>query len=70
MEPIVNKAKGFDAAEQWDIEQQINLTPSERREIAYQLKRRVYGDEFSPLRKNRVVKIQKGFIDQTKKKNK
>jgi hypothetical protein len=64
MEPIMNKSKNFAAAEQWDIEQHNRLTPTERREMAFLLKKKVYGDDFSPLRKNRVVNVLKGFLNQ------
>ena len=43
MKMVVNIAKNFAEAEQWDIEQQVNMTPNERMAIAKVLKDRVYG---------------------------
>ena len=43
MERIVNIAKSFEEAEQWDIEQNLAMTPDERLDAAKELKERVYG---------------------------
>jgi hypothetical protein len=43
MERTVHKARGFQAAAEWDIEQQVRMTPQERRAVAHQLRQRVYG---------------------------
>jgi hypothetical protein len=43
MERIVNKARGFAAADEWDIRQQVALTPQQRQRAARELKRRVHG---------------------------
>ncbi len=43
IKPIVNKAKNFKEAEEWDIQQQIQMTPEERQKVAKKLKERVYG---------------------------
>ena len=43
MERICNKAKNFKEAEDWDIEQQLHMTPEERQEAAKVLRERVYG---------------------------
>jgi len=43
MERIVNRANSFAAAQDWDIEQQIRMTPDERMKAARELKLRVYG---------------------------
>lgn len=43
MERVVNKAKNFKEAEEWDIMQQINLTPEQRQEIVKELEVQVYG---------------------------
>jgi hypothetical protein len=43
MERTVHKARGFRAAEEWDIAQQIRMTPRERWSVARRLKDRVYG---------------------------
>jgi len=45
MERIANKAYGFDEAAEWDIKQQINMTPNERFDIANKLKEMVYGKD-------------------------
>ena len=43
MERTVHKARGFRAAEEWDIAQQIRMTPRERWSAARRLKDRFYG---------------------------
>ncbi len=43
MERIVHIAKNFEEAEQWDIEQNLAMTPEERLKAAKELKDRVYG---------------------------
>jgi hypothetical protein len=43
MERTVHKARGFRAAEEWDIAQQIRMTPRERWSVARRLKDRAYG---------------------------
>ena len=50
MERIVHKARGFRAAAEWDIEQQVRMTPRERREVARQLRLRVYGSNTKDVR--------------------
>ncbi|HTS16793.1 MAG TPA: hypothetical protein VMP11_04400 [Verrucomicrobiae bacterium] len=42
MERVVHKAKGFKEAEEWDIQQQIAMTPEERLRAAKELRDRVY----------------------------
>ncbi len=44
MERIFNKAKNHKKAEQWDIQQQIRMSPEERMEVAKELKKRYYGE--------------------------
>jgi len=43
MERIFHKSSGFLEAEQWDIQQQLEMTPEERKKAAETLKKRVYG---------------------------
>jgi hypothetical protein len=43
MKRICNKAKNFKEAEEWDIEQQLRMTPEERQDAAKDLRERVYG---------------------------
>lgn len=50
MERIVNKAKNNKEAENWDILQQISLTPEERQKIAKELKLRFYGNNVPDVR--------------------
>lgn len=56
MERVVNKAKSFKEAEQWDIIQQISLTPEERQKIAYELKIKAYGTNTKDVREIRLCK--------------
>jgi hypothetical protein len=50
MERIGKKSTSFAEAEEWDIEQQIEMTPRERREAAKQLRLRVYGKSTPDVR--------------------
>ena len=50
VERVVHKSKDFQAAAAWDIEQQVRMTPNERRAIARQLKERVYGRRTKDVR--------------------
>ena len=43
MKRIVNIARSFKEAEEWDIKQQISMTPDERLQISRILRERVYG---------------------------
>lgn len=45
MERVVNKSKNAREAENWDIKQQIAMTPGERQEAVRILKERVYGKD-------------------------
>jgi len=47
---VVNIAKSFAEAEQWDIEQQIRMTPNERFAVLRVLKDRVYGLDAKDVR--------------------
>ncbi|MCP5107547.1 MAG: hypothetical protein GY950_29435 [bacterium] len=59
MERVVNIARSFEEAEEWDIRQNISMTPDERLTAARQLAERVYGKnqpdvrEFYGLEKNK-----------------
>lgn len=46
----VNKARGFKAAEHWDIEQQVRMTPRERWSVARRLRQRTYGQKTKDVR--------------------
>ena len=50
MEKIVHIAKSFEEAEQWDIQQNISMTPEERLEGAKKLKERVFGKDQPDVR--------------------
>lgn len=50
MERIVNKARGFAAADEWDIRQQVALTPQQRQRAAHELKVRVHGPSSPDVR--------------------
>ena len=43
MERTVHKARSFREAAQWDVEQQVQMSPQERWLAARRLKERVYG---------------------------
>ena len=50
MEPIINKAKTFEEADRWDIQQHVSMTPSERQAAAKKLKERVFGKHAPDIR--------------------
>jgi len=50
MERILNKAKNNKEAEQWDILQQIRMSPKERMKVAKELKKRYYGNNSPDVR--------------------
>jgi hypothetical protein len=50
MKKVVHKSRNFKEAEEWDILQQIKMTPEERQDIALELKKRVYGKKSPDLR--------------------
>lgn len=50
MKRIVNKAKNFIEAEDWDIKQNIRISSKERQNIARRLKERVYGKDVLDVR--------------------
>jgi hypothetical protein len=43
MERICKKSQNYKEAEEWDIEQQISMTPEERQAAAKEIRERVYG---------------------------
>jgi len=47
---IVNKARSYAEADDWDVMQHIRMTPDERRRVAKELKRRFYGDDCPDVR--------------------
>ena len=56
MERVVNKSKTFQEAEAWDICQHIRLTAEQRRQIARELKHRVYGKNVPDVREYHMQK--------------
>ena len=54
MERIFNKAKNNKKAAQWDILQQIRMSPEERMKVAKELKNRYYGNNPPDVRNSRV----------------
>ena len=55
MERIVNKARGFEAADRYDIEQQLAMSVAERQRAARELKERVFGTEVPDVRETGEV---------------
>lgn len=43
IERVVHIARSHREAHEWDVEQQIRMTPEQRQDIARELRRRVYG---------------------------
>ena len=56
MENIINKSKTFEKAEEWDILQQIEMTPEERQKAAAELRRRFYGDDAPDIKESEKKK--------------
>ena len=60
MERVVHKANGFKEAEEWDIEQQVSMTPEQRLRAAKELCDRFYPANVPDVRTSGVVvKISK-----------
>jgi hypothetical protein len=53
LERVVHKSRSFAEAEEWDIAQQLGLTPEQRQAIARELKRRFWGDKRPDVRATR-----------------
>lgn len=47
---VFKKSHDFSEAEEWDIQQQLDMTPYERQEISRILKERVYGKDVPDIR--------------------
>jgi len=50
IEPVVHKAQSFADADDWDVLQNIRMTPEERRRAARELRRRAYGNDCPDVR--------------------
>ncbi len=50
MERVVHKAKSFKEADEWDIQQQISMTPEQRLQAAKELRDRVYPRDAKDVR--------------------
>ena len=50
MKRVFHKSKSFKEAEEWDIIQNIHLTPEERQKAAAQLRERVFGKNIPAIR--------------------
>lgn len=55
MNRTFNNAANHKEAENWDIKQQINLTPGQRQKITRELKKRFYGESVPDARTSRKV---------------
>lgn len=53
MDRTFNKAANHKEAELWDVQQQIKMTPRQRQKIAYELKKRFYGNKVADVRDSR-----------------
>ena len=53
MDRSFNKAANHKEAEMWDILQQIKMTPRQRQKIAFELKKRFYGNKSPDVRDSR-----------------
>jgi hypothetical protein len=53
MKRVFKKSKDFKEAEQWDIHQNVRLTPEQRQKAAAELRKRVYGKKIPAIREAR-----------------
>ena len=51
---IVHKARSFEAARQWDIQQQVDMSASDRLRAVRSLQARVYGKHVPDIRQCRA----------------
>jgi len=58
MERIINISKNHKEADDYDFHQLISMTPEQRHKIAFQLKKRFYGDNCIDVRESRKVVIK------------
>ncbi|MBI4575407.1 MAG: hypothetical protein HY722_03990 [Planctomycetes bacterium] len=50
MERVVHRAKGFQAAARWDLEQHLSMTAEERLQAARELRLRAFGPDSRDVR--------------------
>jgi hypothetical protein len=50
MERTCHKSRSFKEAEDWDILQNVRMSPEERQAVASEIKERVYGKEAPDVR--------------------
>lgn len=53
MKRIINKAKNNKEAEEWDIQQQLKMSPVERQKVAKELKIKFYGHNPKDVRSSK-----------------
>jgi len=53
----VHKSRSFREAEEWDVAQQLFMTPEERRKVARELQKRFYGSLCPDVRESCVVRV-------------
>ena len=53
MKRVFKKSNDFNEAEQWDIQQNLRLTPEQRQKAAAELRKRVYGKKIPAIREAR-----------------
>ena len=53
----VHKSHSFREAEEWDVAQQLSMTPEERRKAARELRSRFYGLTCLDVRESCVVRL-------------
>jgi hypothetical protein len=58
MERVFKKARNHKSAEDWDIIQQIRMTPAQRQKAAKALKSRFFGDRVADIRGRRTYRIR------------
>lgn len=51
MKRVLKKSRSFKEAEQWDILQNVQMTPEQRQEAATELRKRIYGKNAPDVRK-------------------
>jgi hypothetical protein len=54
---VVHKSRSFREAEEWDVDQQLSMTPEKRRATARELQLRFYGDRVPDVRESRIARF-------------
>jgi hypothetical protein len=57
VERVIHIARSHKEAEEWDIVQQLEMTPDERQRVAKELRKRFYGEKTIDVRASRAISV-------------